>query len=62
MRNFSQLTIEDQQIVEQRFVLPTNRAKLQINNKLVPFERISGALIGCTVKNTNFHSHENKNR
>jgi len=62
MRNFSQLTIEDQQIVEQRFVLPTNRAKLQINNNLVPFERISGALIGCTVKNTNFHSHENKNR
>ena len=62
MRNFSELTNNEVLSVEQRFVLPANRSQLQVNNNLVPFERISGALIGCTVKNTNFHSHENKNR
>ena len=62
MRNFSELTNNEVLSVEQRFVLPTNRETLQVSNNLVPYERISGALVGCTVINTNFHIHELKNK
>jgi len=62
MRNFSELTNNEVLSVEQRFVLPSDRSQLQVSNNLVPFERISGVLVGCTVINTNFHIHELKNR
>ena len=62
MRNFSELTNNEVLSVEQRFVLPANRSQLQVDSNLVPYERISGALVGCTVINTNFHIHELKNK
>ncbi len=60
MRQFNELSRAEQQVVSQRFVLPANTGSLQVNDSLVPFERISGALVGCTVKNDNFHVHGNK--
>ena len=62
MRNWNELTATEQTEVSRRFILPFERSELQVNEHLVPFERISGALMSCTVRNTNFHIHENKNR
>jgi len=62
MRSFKELSNEEQIKVKSRFVLPNNTSKVEVDVYLRPFERISGALIGCTVINTNFHIHENKNK
>jgi hypothetical protein len=62
MEAFNSLPQVQQQFIQDRFILPTDTSKVEVNESLVPFERISGALIGCTVINTNFHIHENKNK
>jgi len=62
MIQFNSLPSVQKEFIKDRFVLPTNTSKVEVNESLVPFERISGVLIGCTVINTNFHIHENKNR
>jgi len=62
MIQFNSLPSVQKELIKDRFVLPTNTSKVEVNESLVPFERISGVLIGCTVINTNFHIYENKNR
>jgi hypothetical protein len=62
MMQFNSLPSVQREFIQDRFVLPSNTSKVEVNESLVPFERISGALIGCTVINTNFHIHENKNK
>jgi hypothetical protein len=62
MMQFNSLPSVQREFIQDRFVLPSNTSKVEVNERLVPFERISGALIGCTVINTNFHIHENKNK
>jgi len=62
MIQYNSLPSVQKELIKDRFVLPTNTSKVEVNENLVPFERISGVLIGCTVINTNFHIHENKNR
>lgn len=60
MRNFNDLSAAQQEQIRNRFVLPDDRDNLQVDENGVPFERISGHLVGCTVRNTNFHVHGNK--
>jgi len=62
MRTFDSLTVEQKILIGSHFILPLDTSKVEVSNNLVPFERISGALVGCTVINTNFHIHELKNR
>lgn len=60
MRTFGELNRTRKKIIRERFVLPEDTSKVEVNDHNVPFERVSGALVGCTVRNDNFHLHENK--
>ena len=60
MRQFNSLPVEARIVIERHFVLPENTSGVVVDEHNRPFERISGALVGCTVRNTNFHVHGNR--
>lgn len=60
MRQFNDLTATEQQEVRSRFVIPENTATISVDGSLRAFQDISGALVGCTVRNDNFHVHGNR--
>lgn len=60
MRNFNELSPAQKKQIINKFALPDNHNNLKVDGNLVPFQRIGGALVACTVKNNNFHVHGNK--
>lgn len=62
MRQFDELPVATQDEIAGKFILPDNTSGVVVDEFNRPFTRVSGALVGCTVINTNFHIHENKNR
>lgn len=60
MRNFSSLSYGKQAQILERFILPEDKTEVVVDDNLVPFQRIGGALVACTVRNSNFHVHGNR--
>lgn len=60
MTEFVELPVHLQLQIENSFILPVNRFGVLVDENNVPFERVAGALVGCTVRNDNFHVHGNR--
>lgn len=61
MRHFKDLTAAEQTDIALRFVLPSDTSEVQVDEHNRPFIQDGGRMM-CTVKNDNFHVHQNKGR